>query len=300
MNYINNVEKDIDDEFNKNEYGDKYDIYDENEIPLNNYKEKIFKKTAIKQTKGKGKFIKKVDLRDCLNTYYCKCGKCQLNQYYSEKFDIMHSKSLFNCSYILTEYKKESNIYNDKNFFDFFIDEKKFDVKLIYRASENKFLIKNLIKNIKNNESKKTIGKLIIIKFSNDLYFAFLDSRDIFTLYGFFCFFTNDEIEYTCRFSKFFNYYEDGFNTFANVGEVTGIINLYNNKESERNDAYFSFQNSFSEVIFNRNIKLKHKYIKKNTICPVIDLECFNINYLKFTGKKTKAELRLEKFLKAL
>ena len=276
VNYIN-----ISDEDNYTNVTDKYDIYDENEIPLNNYKEKIFKKTAIKQTKGKGKFIKKVDLRDCLNTYYCKCGKCQMNLFYAEKFDIMHSQSLFNYSNILQEYKKESKIFNDKNFFDFFIDEKKFDVKLIYKASENKYLIKNLIKNIKNNQSKKTIGKLIIIKFSNDLYFAFLDSRALFTLYGFFCFFTIDEIKYTCRFSKFFNWFDDGLNAWANVAEVTGIINIRNNEERERSDEYFSFKDSFSEVKFKRDIKLKHKYVKKNTICSVVDLECFNINYLK-------------------
>ena len=276
VNYIN-----ISDEDDYTNDTDKYDIYDENEIPLNNYKEKIFKKTAIKQTKGKGKFIKKVDLRDCLNNYYCKCGKCQMNQIYAEKFDIMHSQSLFNYSNILQEYKKESKIFNDKNFFDFFIDEKKFDVKLIYKASENKYLIKNLIKNIKNNQSKKTLGKLIIIKFSNDLYFAFLDSRALFTLYGFFCFFTIDEIKYTCRFSKFFNWFDDGLNAWANVAEVTGIINIRNNEERERSDEYFSFKDSFSEVKFKRNIKLKHKYVKKNTICSVVDLECFNINYLK-------------------
>ena len=276
VNYIN-----IADEDDYTNVTDKYDIYDENEIPLNNYKEKIFKKTAIKQTKGKGKFIKKVDLRDCLNTYYCKCGKCQMNLFYAEKFDIMHSQSLFNYSNILQEYKKESKIFNDKNFFDFFIDEKKFDVKLIYKASENKYLIKNLIKNIKNNQSKKTIGKLIIIKFSNDLYFAFLDSRALFTLYGFFCFFTIDEIKYTCRFSKFFNWFDDGLNAWANVAEVTGIINIRNNEERERSDEYFSFKDSFSEVKFKRDIKLKHKYVKKNTICSVVDLECFNINYLK-------------------
>ena len=276
MNYIN-----ISDEDDYTNDSDKYDIYDENEIPLNNYKEKIFKKTAIKQTKGKGKFIKKVDLRDCLNTYYCKCGKCQMNQIYAEKFDIMHSQSLFNYSNILQEYKKESKIFNDKNFFDFFIDEKKFDVKLIYKASENKYLIKNLVKNIKNNQSKKTIGKLIIIKFSNDLYFAFLDSRALFTLYGFFCFFTIDEIKYTCRFRKFFNWFDDGLNAWANVAEVTGIINIRNNEERERSDEYFSFKDSFSEVKFKRDIKLKHKYVKKNTICSVVDLECFNINYLK-------------------
>ena len=276
VNYIN-----ISDEDNYTNVTDKYDIYDENEIPLNNYKEKIFKKTAIKQTKGKGKFIKKVDLRDCLNTYYCKCGKCQMNQIYSEKFDIMHSKCLFNYSSILKGYKKESKIFNDKNFFDFFIDEKKFDVKLIYKASENKYLIKNLVKNIKNNQSKKTIGKLIIIKFSNDLYFAFLDSRALFTLYGFFCFFTIDEIKYTCRFSKFFNWFDDGLNAWANVAEVTGIINIRNNEERERSDEYFSFKDSFSEVKFKRDVKLKHKYVKKNTICSVVDLECFNINYLK-------------------
>ena len=283
VNYINNVERDIDNEFDEDEYTydtDKYDIYDENEIPLNNYKEKLFKKTAIKQTKGKGKFIKKVDLRECLNTYYCKCGKCQMDLFYAEKFDIMHSQSLFNYSYILKDYKKESKIFNDKNFFQFFIDEKKFDVKLIYKGSENKYLIKNIVKNIKNNKSKKTIGKLIIIKFSNDLYFAFLDSRALFVLYGFFCFFTIDEIKYTCRFSKFFNCYDDGINAMANVAEITGIINIRNNKESESSEAYFSFQNYFSEAIFNRDIKLKHKYIKKNTICSVIDLECFNINYL--------------------
>ena len=276
VNYIN-----IADEDDYTNVTDKYDIYDENEIPLNNYKEKIFKKTAIKQTKGKGKFIKKVDLRDCLDTYYCKCGKCQMNLFYAEKFDIMHSQSLFNYSNILQEYKKESKIFNDKNFFDFFIDEKKFDVKLIYKASENKYLIKNLIKNIKNNQSKKTIGKLIIIKFSNDLYFAFLDSRALFTLYGFFCFFTIDEIKYTCRFSKFFNWFDDGLNAWANVAEVTGIINIRNNEERERSDEYFSFKDSFSEVKFKRDIKLKHKYVKKNTICSVVDLECFNINYLK-------------------
>lgn len=276
VNYIN-----ISDEDDYTNVTDKYDIYDENEIPLNNYKEKIFKKTAIMQTKGKGKFIKKVDLRDCLNTYYCKCGKCQMNQIYAEKFDIMHSQSLFNYSNILQEYKKESKIFNDKNFFDFFIDEKKFDVKLIYKASENKYLIKNLVKNIKNNQSKKTIGKLIIIKFSNDLYFAFLDSRALFTLYGFFCFFTIDEIKYTCRFSKFFNWFDDGLNAWANVAEVTGIINIRNNEERERSDEYFSFKDSFSEVKFKRDIKLKHKYVKKNTICSVVDLECFNNNYLK-------------------
>ena len=276
VNYIN-----IADEDDYTNVTDKYDIYDENEIPLNNYKEKIFKKTAIKQTKGKGKFIKKVDLRDCLNTYYCKCGKCQMNLFYAEKFDIMHSQSLFNYSNILQEYKKESKIFNDKNFFDFFIDEKKFDVKLIYKASENKYLIKNLVKNIKNNQSKKTIGKLIIIKFSNDLYFAFLDSRALFTLYGFFCFFTIDEIKYTCRFSKFFNWFDDGLNAWANVAEVTGIINIRNNEERERSDEYFSFKDSFSEVKFKRDVKLKHKYVKKNTICSVVDLECFNINYLK-------------------
>jgi len=283
VNYINNDEKEEDNEFEEDAYTnetDKYDIYDENEIPLNNYKEKIYKRTAIKQTKGKGKFIKKVDLRECLNTYYCKCGKCQMNQIYSEKFDLIHSKCLFNYSSILKDYKKESKIFNDKNFFKFFIDKKKFDVKLIYKASQNKFLIKNLIKNINNNESKKTIGKLIIIKFSNDLYFAFLDSRAIFILYGFFCFFTIDEIKYTCRFSKFFKWFDNGLNTMANVAEETGIINIRNKQESHRSGSYFYFQNSFSEAIFNRNIKLKHKFIKRNTTCSVIDLECFNINYL--------------------
>ena len=194
-----------------------------------------------------------------------------MNLFYTEKFDIMHSQSLFNYSNILQEYKKESKIFNDKNFFDFFIDEKKFDVKLIYKASENKYLIKNLIKNIKNNQSKKTIGKLIIIKFSNDLYFAFLDSRALFTLYGFFCFFTIDEIKYTCRFSKFFNCCDDGLNAWANVAEATGIINIRNNEERERSDEYFSFKDSFSEVKFKRDIKLKHKYVKKNTICSVVD-----------------------------
>ena len=280
VNYINNIAKDTYGNLDEDEYTndtDKYDIYDENEIPLNNFKGKKYKSTAIKQTKGKGKFIKKVVLRECLNTDDCKCGKCQMNQIYAEKFDIMHSQSLFNYSNILKDYKKESKIFNDKNFSKFFIDEKKFNVKLIYKASENKYLIKNLIKNIKNNESKKTIGKLIIIKFSNDLYFAFLNISIAGVLYGFSCFFTIEEIKYGETkyyiYRKYFNCYDDGINVMANVSTT-------NNIKSQRTQAYFSFQNSFSEVIFNKDIKLKHKYIKKNTTCSVIDLEYFNINYL--------------------
>ena len=225
---------------------DEYDIYDEDVIPLNKYKETIYKKTAIKQTKGKGKYIKKVDLRDCLNTWYCKCGKCLLNQRYSENFDLMQSQSLFDFSNILKEYKKESKIFNDKNFFDFFIDKKKYSVNLIYKASDNKFLIKNLIKNINNNKSKKTIAKLIIIKFSNDLYFAFLDSYNLFILYGFICFFTSEEIKYGQRFSKFFNCYDNGINTISNVSENYISMNINTKKEKEIENPYFSFVNSFS------------------------------------------------------
>ena len=66
----------------------------------------------------------------------------------------------------------------------------------------------------------------------------------------------------------------------ANVSEETGIINIRNKQESLKSDSYFYFQNSFAEAIFNRNIKLKHKFIKRNTTCSVIDLEYFNINYL--------------------
>ena len=65
------------------------------------------------------------------------------------------------------------------------------------------------------------------------------------------------------------------------MAEVTGIINIRNNEERERSDEYFSFKDSFAEEKFKRDIKLKHKYVKKNTICSVVDLECFNINYLK-------------------
>ena len=255
-------------------------IYDEDSIPLNKYKEAIFKKTAIKQTKGKGKYIKKIDLRDCLNTYYCKCGKCILDQIYSEKFDIKHSKSLFDYSNILKEYKKESKIFNDKNFIKFFIDKNKFSLNLIYKASENKFLIKNLIKNMKNNESKKTIAQLIIIKFSNDLYFAFLDSYSLFLLYGFICFFTSKEIKYGQRFSKFFNCYDNGLNTIANVSENYTSRNIRNNTEKEYVNPYFSFKDSFSKGIFNRTIKLKNLILKKNRYFSVIDLECFNINII--------------------
>ena len=281
VNYINNIAKDTYGNLDEDEYindTDKYDIYDENEIPLNNYKERKYKSSAIKQPKGKGKFIKKVDSGECLNTDDCKCGKCQMNQIYAEKFDIMHSQSLFIYSNILKEYKKESKIFNYKNFFKFFIDEKKFNVKLIYKASENKYLIKNLLKNIKNNESKKTIGKLIIIKFSNDLYFAFLNISIAGVLYGFSCFFTIEEIKYGI-FRKYFNCYDDGINVMANVADTTGRLNIINNENSQRDNDFY-FQNSFSEAKFNKDIKLKHKYIKKNTTCSVIDLEYFNINYL--------------------
>ena len=266
--------------FKEDEDNNKYDIYDEDFIPLNKYKETIFKKSAKKQTKGKGKFIKKIDLRDCLNTYYCKCGKCFLNQIYSEEFDIKRSQSLFDFSNILKEYKKESKIFNDKNFINFFIDKNKFSVNLIYKASENKFLIKNLIKNMKNNKSKKTIAKLIIIKFSNDLYFTFLDSYNLFLLYGFICFFTSEEIKYKKRFSRFFNCYDNGLNYFANVSKDYVSMNIRDKTEKEVVNPYFSFKDSFSKGIFNRDIKLKNKILKKNSIFSVIDLECFNINMI--------------------
>ena len=137
-----------------------------------------------------------------------------------------------------------------------------------------------MIKNIKNNKSKNYIGNLVIIKFSDDFYFAFLDSRAIFLLYGFFCFFTLDEIKYTCRFSIFFNCFDDGLNKIASVSEDYISLNIRNNKETEHSDSYFSFKNYFSEAIFNRDIKLKPKIIKKNTTLSIIDLEVFNINYL--------------------
>lgn len=261
-------------------YNKEYEIYDENDIPLNNYKEKIYKKSAVKQTKGKGKFKKKIDLRDCLNTYYCKCGKCLMNQIYSDDFDKMHSKSLFDFSSLLKEYKKYSKIFNDKNFFPFFIDKKKFKIKLIYKASENKFLIKSLIKNIKSNETKNKIGLFIIIKFSNDLYFAFLDSLSLFILYGFVCFFTVDEIKYCQRFSKFFNFYDDGIITKANFSKNYISMNIRDKTEKNNCIPYFSFTNSLSEVTFNRTIKLKHRIIMKNSTFSVVDFECFNIDYL--------------------
>ena len=273
--------------YSLDDYGDisdkeeeQYYKEDEDIIPLNNYKEPIFKKTAKKQIKGKGKYKKKIDLRDCLNTYYCKCGKCFLNQKYSEEFDIKHSQSLFDYSNILKEYKKESKIFNDKNFMNFFIDKNKFSVNLIYNASENKFLIKNLIKNIKNNESKKTIGRLLIIKFSNDLNFVFLDTYNLFLLYGFICFFTSEEIKYGRRFSKFFNCYDNGLNTTANVSENYIGMNIRNKTEKEVINPYFSFKDSFSKGIFNRTIKLKKIILKKNSYFSVIDLECFNINII--------------------
>ena len=141
-------------------------------------------------------------------------------------------------------------------------------------------MIKNLIKNIKNNKSKNYIGNLVIIKFSDDFYFAFLDSGAIFLLYGFFCFFILDEIKYTCRFSIFFNCFDDGLNKIASVSEDYISLNIRNNKETEHSDSYFSFKNYFSEAIFNRDIKLKPKIIKKNTTLSIIYLEVFNINYL--------------------
>ena len=107
-------------------------------------------------------------MRDCLNTYYCKCGKCMMNEYFLNYFDKLHSISLFGYSSILQDYKKESKIFNDKNFSKFMIYKNKFSINLIYKASENKYLIKNLIKRIKSSESKNTIAKLIIMEISND------------------------------------------------------------------------------------------------------------------------------------
>ena len=262
---------------------DKYDIYDEDFIPLNNYRQTIFKKTAIKQTKGKGKFIKKKDPRDCFNAYYCKCGKCMMNQIYSENFDKMNSISLFDYSSILKDYKKESKIFNDKNFFQFLINKNKFDVKLRYKASENKFSIKNLVKINNNNKSKMNIGQLIVIKFSNGLYFTFLETYNLFLLYGFICFFTVDEIKYKKRFSRFFKISEsdDGSNNiFAYFTKTIVSLNIANRQEKKYNYSYFTFKNYFSEAKFNRDIKLKKKIIKKNSTFSVVDLEVFNINYI--------------------
>lgn len=57
-------------------------------------------------------------------------------------------------------------------------------------------------------------------------------------------------------------------------------MNLRNNKTAEKHIPYFSFKNSFSEDIFNKTIKLKHRIIKKGNTFSVIDFECFNINLL--------------------
>ena len=260
---------------NNNEYID----YDKYEIPVNNYKTAIYKKSAIKETKGKGKFIKKTDKRDCLNTYYCKCGKCMMEIKYSENFEKAHSKSIFNYSRILRDYLKESKIYNYKNFKRFNIDSKKFDIQLIYKASENKYSINKLCKKIKNNESKSTIANLIIIKTSDNVYIAFLDSMSLFMLYSLLFFFTKDDIIYVNPFGIHLDFKNDDLGTEFDVSKWYYFFNIRNNKNNDEKEYFFFFRNSLSEGIYKKNLKFKNKFIKKNTSFSVLELECFNIKY---------------------
>ena len=79
-------------------------------------------------------------------------------------------------------------------------------------------MIKNLIKQIVNNDSKYNIANLIIMKTSNNLYIAFLDSYNLFALYSFFHIFTFENIKYINLFSIHFNYREDdNLNLKANI-----------------------------------------------------------------------------------
>ena len=260
---------------NNNEYID----YDEYDIPVNSYKTGIYKKSAIKETKGKGKFIKKTDLRDCLNTDYCKCGKCMMETKYSENFERAHSKSIFNYSRILRDYLKESKIYNYKDFKTFHIDSKKFDIRLIYKATDNKYSINKLVKNIKNNKSKDTIANLIIIKTSDDVYVAFLDSMSLFTLYSFLVFFTKDDIIYVRPFGIHMNFEIGDLGTEFDVSKIYCCFNIRNNKKNDDKEYFFSFRDSLREGIYNKNLIFKNKTIKKKTTFSVVELECFNIKY---------------------
>ena len=138
--------------------------FEEDDFQEINYNEGFFSKRVKKNIKGKGKLIKRYDKISCIDNKFCECQHCLgKNDFeFTKIFNYIHSEALFNYSFILTEYKKHSKILNYKNFNNFFIDENKFDIKLIYRASENNYSIKY------NNYLKK----------------------------GFMCFFTFYEIKY--------------------------------------------------------------------------------------------------------
>ena len=74
-----------------------------------------------KRNKRKGK-INKIKPKECLNKYYCKCGKCMSQIHSLDNFDKIHSTSIFDLSSLLKNYKKESKIINSPKFYGLFLD----------------------------------------------------------------------------------------------------------------------------------------------------------------------------------
>ena len=178
-------------EDNENFY-DQYDEYDENNVSVINYK-------PLNSMKGEGKILKKKSYEESHVEFLpipcpgdCKCPKCMLQNKYEKKFLETNLLSLFDYSNILKNYNNISEILHSIYFNSFYID-KRYKINLIYQLSENKNSIKNFIKTIKNNNPKKLVGKLIIMKISLGIYFAFLKSKD-YRLTGYLYFFTTNEL----------------------------------------------------------------------------------------------------------
>lgn len=242
--------------------------FEEDDFQEINYNEGLFSKRAKKNIKGKGKLIKRYDKISCIDNKFCECKHCLgKNDFeFTKIFNYIHSEALFNYSFILTEYKRHSKILNYKNFKNFFIDENKFDIKLIYRASENNYSINNLIKN-KNHESKNKYASWLIVKLANDLHFLLFKEEDKYNNYlkkGFMCFFTFYEIKYYDAYfieSKLIN---DG----VSIKFVIGYKFIY-------------FLDYFTKMFFIKSFQLKTMDIKEKSDMQVLDLEYFDINFKK-------------------
>ena len=239
---IDNEEEEYEDE---EEYMDEYD---KDDIPINNYKPKIYSKTAIDGIKGTGKYKEKYDSSHCM--VISRINNKNFNEYSK---NITKSRSILHHSKILKEYQKVLKIQKELYFiFESSYAEEK--IKLKYRASEHKkFEIGHLFK---LKDMLLTNPYLIIMRTTNDLYFFIKSMKDSDSFsYRTLYFFTNDEI----------------FRLSSN----RNLAFNQNNTKIEIKDC-FSFSSFIPEGIFETDIKFQ-KVINHNTYFYVKDLEIFEL-----------------------
>ncbi len=134
--------------------------YDEFDTPVNNkYKYGIYSKSVLSEQKGRGKIIEKFD-----PTWF---RYTVVEDYYFDKNfkDNLDFVSLNDYSKILKEYNYITKKFQ-RNYY--FLKPKVMNLKLLYRASEQKnFKVKDIFK---YEETLSKNNYILIIKMDNDLY----------------------------------------------------------------------------------------------------------------------------------